>query len=166
MTLIFDVAQMAEDDAIRVRLRDGREIATRDLLPEVVDRLGQVVDKRAQEDARNEVEQRRLMRILQNEDASDEDYAQASAELTQLTTKAAQRGRQLVYEQLATVLADENGKALTVRQVSDQVPLPVAQRIAEALSRQILGQQDGDGSAEGNSPTVPTPNGSTPPERG
>ncbi len=162
MAKTFDVLKLANEEAITVKLRDGGTLRAKDLLPEVIDGLGQIVDRRAREDASDEMDQRRFARVLQDDKAEDEAYAQASAELTQLITRSAQRGRSLVYEQMAVVFADESGNSLSVEFLQQQVPLPVARRIADELTRQILGR--GEDGGPGNAPAsdgAPTPTATT-----
>ena len=156
----FDVAVLSADEAITIRLRDGSTLRAQELLPEVVDGLGQVIDNRAKEQALEEVERRRLFRILEDQDAEDEAYADASSELTQLTTRSAQRGRVVAYEQLTHVFRDENGERLSVEYLKSQIPLPVANRISDELTRQILGRMDAEGNAEASAP-APTETAST-----
>lgn len=166
MAKTFDVSAIAAEEAVTIKLRDGKILRGKDLLPEVVDLLGAIVDRRAQEDARDEVEQRRLVRLLTAEETPDEEYANASAELTALTTRSANRGRQLTYEQLAAVFKGEEGEEpLTSRFLQEQIPLPAARRIADELTRQILGQSESTPGKHEASNGSPTRNGSTAPER-
>lgn len=156
----FDILQLAEEEAITVKLRDGKILRARDLTPDVVDALGQIEDKRAKEGAKDEAMQRQHLRVLRDANATDEAYTAANEGIVELVSKAAQRSRTLNYEQLTRVFIGDDDKPLSLKFLQEQIPLPVAHRIGDELTRQILGRQDAEGNAAGSN-GGPTPTGST-----
>lgn len=154
---------VADEEAIEITLRNGQVVHARDLTTDIVDAVGKVEEKGAKEAAKDEVEQRADIRIVRNDESSDEDVSAANNRLIERATKSGQRARKLAYEQLAKVFVDAEGNPVPEKLLTEQIPVGLARRVAGELTEQILGIGGGvDASGNGSgSGSAATPTGTT-----